>query len=818
MSTKQTMKSVSSSLKQRNTIIAIICVVAAIVIAVLTILTFVPQKVKKPADDPTINPGSSTLALKNGDFRYVVEGASAFPQGAQDWDKYTHQPKSGSLQGFTSIDTTEKVVMGVVDTLKWDEVSADLTEEGITATNPETHEEITSDDEEGNVYMIATKTATNAGIMTSGSFTLSANASGKVTVWLNTEQLTEGNAFVMIKRSNSSALDSFWYSYDFTITQQEGWQCYEFYVFNRTTSSQTIKCNVGIGNIYNGDNAQGVIFADDIKFETSDVTLNDYRELYNDGTAQKRAGYAITATTEDQVQTETLNLVAANGTTNVSVLNTLASNEVGSYLNEQSALFGGKVYSPFTPEDGYTIYKLENDGTTTTPLALQLENNLNVVASATEADHIKITFWLRVYQNQNKLANANVLLKQLVDGEMQTVDAGSFTKSRTSQDIDTDYNCGWAQYQIFVKPADVQNVLNLVITLGAENGYNAGDAIPSGALYVTAPELEVISASDYNSSVSGNYKKVDLIGSYASTTVANGSFSNTATSTQVGTFQPENWAPVFAGDNDLYKDGKLDQITVPHSNDAISGSGIVKGYDQAPKFDDSTKSVLRINNNVATSFGYASNNITLAANKVYVISFLTKGTGNTYAYLVDNSKERDQAVVASFEANLNTASKVDNGLFNRLDESENGWNRAYFVVVTGDESMTVRIALFNGSLDGTQTQQGEVFYDKVTLSTIGSYHVHDDEIEFHNEAGYKVFDELKTSIETSGNVEIVEPDYDQIIEDANKEEDVKDDEEDKDQTIAPTVDWAVFFTALSSIILVAALLAVIVVKIFKKKR
>ena len=227
----------------KNTIIAIICVVAAIVIAVLTILTFVPQKVKKPADDPTINPGSSTLALKNGDFRYVVEGASAFPQGAQDWDKYTHQPKSGSLQGFTSIDTTEKVVMGVVDTLKWDEVSADLTEEGITATNPETHEEITSDDEEGNVYMIATKTATNAGIMTSGSFTLSANASGKVTVWLNTEQLTEGNAFVMIKRSNSSALDSFWYSYDFTITQQEGWQCYEFYVFNRTTSSQTIKCN-----------------------------------------------------------------------------------------------------------------------------------------------------------------------------------------------------------------------------------------------------------------------------------------------------------------------------------------------------------------------------------------------------------------------------------------------------------------------------------------------------------------------------------------------------------------------------------------------
>ena len=101
---------------------------------------------------------------------------------------------------------------------------------------------------------------------------------------------------------------------------------------------------------------------------------------------------------------------------------------------------------------------------------------------------------------------------------------------------------------------------------------------------------------------------------------------------------------------------------------------------------------------------------------------------------------------------------------------------------------------------------------------IGSYHVHDDEIEFHNEAGYKVFDELKTSIETSGNVEIVEPDYDQIIEDANKEEEVEDDEDDKDQTIAPTVDWAVFFTALSSIILVAALLAVIVVKIFKKKR
>ena len=59
-----------------------------------------------------------------------------------DEERYGYQEKSGNTQGFESIDTTENVVMGIVDTdgEKWQSVLDDLAIEGIqNVENPNQH-------------------------------------------------------------------------------------------------------------------------------------------------------------------------------------------------------------------------------------------------------------------------------------------------------------------------------------------------------------------------------------------------------------------------------------------------------------------------------------------------------------------------------------------------------------------------------------------------------------------------------------------------------------------------------------------------------
>ncbi len=831
---------------KKTIIISVICAVMVIVLAVS-----LPLMLKKQVEDgSTTTPDTSTSQayIKNGDFAYM-DRETTYPKTADNWTKYTHASEGEGEDAkdiFEKIENEDKVVAGIVDTDEevWNDVLSQLKDRGITATvsNPGIHTSEGDTDSDTkldrNVFMFATKEATNAAIV-STSFSVPSQSSAKITVWVNTSLLTSGKATIAVQKYSSTKLSTAEedrYAYEFGLEQKDGWQEVNFYVFNRKTSSQSVVVNVSIGNTYTGENAEGILFVDDVVFET--ITANDYRKFV-DGENNANTRYGQIGADSNAEASEYATLTGYGKT----VVN--APYTTTQYAEIAAADVEGEKYSPFTKNDNFTIYEISNNGTTKDPVALQLNqwNGSDIVVKSSEElkDHLHISFWIRTIGN-NVLATANIVVQSKVDGEWEDLSSGSFTSVATSQDIREDSNCGWTKYDIYLKPTSArQTTVRVLFALGNVKGYASTSAFaPNGTLFVTSPFVEEVSSSDYDTASSGTYaKKISLVGDTASTSVSNGSFSNVTTSNAE---QPSNWQPVFAGYNVIYKDGEGNIIPDGVSETGASGK-VVRNSSSAPTFDDSEQNYLQLTNKTATSFGYLSNDLTLSAHTVYTFSVLVKTEGNAspFIYVVKNvgdGETRTDAVLAKVEGKAETTKDETDGKFGMVANSldQNGWTRYYLVVITGDESVTARVALFNGSIDGTSTQQGTVCYDYVAMTTIGSYTIdtaeyeegdedapatNRDRINFTTSSGYSVFEELTTAEITSlkeGNTNVAisaEPDWDAMVEAAMAED--EEDDDDEDTTTKSSVDVGLLLSVISSVALVGALLIVIVVRWFRKR-
>ena len=829
----------SASTKKALLITAIVVVAAIIMlVSVLAVVNMDFEAIQNPETTPDM--GSSTLTIKNGDFAYKkIEGGS-YPYAAQNWKLYSHDKSTLSSDNkmeyvLKEIAAQTNTALGIVNLSE--EEWAKVVEAGITVANPGLPTDQDSEVADQNVYMIKvgdailTDDPTNAGIL-SDTFRIAASSSAKITLWVNVANITEGNATVSVTSSyKNSNGDSSPYDKDLIVkpitisaseatTENGGWVQKEIFVTNNRTDSQYLQVTVALGDIYTNTAAKGTIFVDDILFDST-ITANEPREQATIDAAYCGVIESTDTTTPDYVT------MVKEGTVDATTIDKVQ------YLSEASAIVGTKAYSPFMPDEPGTqklIYKLVNDGTQAGQIGLRLENaikvNKQLILDTTS--HLHISFWLRVAQD-SPLAQANVYLQQKDGTEWVDIDGASFTKIETSQKITEDANCGWVQYSFYVSPGQIMQEVSLLITLGERDGYKTGSIIPSGTLYVMQPGVEFISQNEYATASTSSYvKKTNLLGDEAVPTVSNGSFTDYSNVTN----QPTNWLSAFAGDLAIYKDGKGDTVTtIDKTVGAVLGSGIAK--DDTLLYDDQVRNVLKIQNNTATSYGYLSNNISVSAKTVTVFSVLAKGEGNAipYIYLLDNGQERDNAVIAKVEG---TQSSVPSKIFCQLDEAT-GWTR-YYIVVVADEAMTVRIALFNGSIDGTTTQQGTVYFDQVSKKQIGTFtfEVNKEETKQNvvytavagyeavqiDEAGVLTIKDGDTVINLAG--QIVEPTAEDWAELTKLPEETDDDHDhdhdhDHEDDTHNHVDVGLLLSVISSVILVAALGVAIVVRIYKKK-
>ena len=901
-------------------IIAAIVVVAVIILSVSLALILKPTALT-PDDESSSSSGSSSLSIRNGDFAYVSSNDTAYPKTAQNWTRYGYKKVSGSSHDFTSISDSDKALMGIVnvsddDEENWNSVLEDLATEGITnIKNPGLHKGIEDgNDENSNIYMIATKGEPTTASILSDSTSVSSGASVKVTIWLNTAQLAEGSkAVVMIQKSTVSAKKDNWYAYDFEVDStseyekdENGWQKLEFYIFNRESSTKYIRVSIGIGNVYSGEGekgdytyledadspitGEGILFIDDITYET--VTANDYRTVVDEDENEESTMYKIIENEDIVDESKYLKLVT-DGDTVVDDTHTTLTPYYDSddYVKDENA---GNGYSPFTNRDDFyqkdddgkakrtdfTIYKLSHDGSAISgniALRLAASELEDIQSSLILKDHHHISFWVRVTQI-NKAAFANVYVqKQTTDG-WEDLSSGTWTLVTTSQDIEEDANCGWVKYDIYLKPSANVETLSILFVLGNKDGYNEKEQklglVPNGSMYVTSPAYENITYSDYNSASSGSYvKKLDLLGISASTTVTNGSFSTLDSSGR----QPSSWTAAFGGDNSIYKDGQGNLGELDRMATTIEGSGTVQSYPWPVKhtnndtgkesvLDDEQRNVLKIQNNKETSYGYYSANITLSAKTAYVISVMFKNDEDNsktllpYIYLLntDTSIEDRAARIITSVAGEGSNQTFDENTARLLghdyNEFDNGWTRYYMVIVTGEDSITARLALFNGSIDGKETQEGTVYYDLVQMRTLATYSLveaSDDEKEENPdyETYYKVVwtDSHFYSSSSKATIEKYGKDFGEFIEkesdvegktwlevwgidnvqpDSDEWEAMKLIPEEKEEETPPTedntkepndVDLGLLFSVISSIALVAALLVVFVVKVYRNR-
>ena len=847
--TKTVKQPLSNGAKQWIWIVAI-CLVAVIGLSVA--LGFVlNNETINPDDDNNTSNGSSSLTISNGDFLYTQSESTNVPYEAQDWVKKTFN----NGKTFGDIEDEQNVVMGIVNTTDsvWTDVQKALAEKGINVTNPKTHDvdgvidqvAVEEDDVDiANVYMIATKSATNASIL-SNSFSIPSSASVKITVWLNTAQLNDGSvASVMVQRSSTTIASEkngstqYWFAHDLEIEKQvintdNGWQKHEFYVFNRSSNSTSVRLNVGIGNVYGNVDAEGVLFIDDIQYET--VTANEYREKYNES---NNLSYIIKSTDKENALTSALDWSGATK------LNAGTQTGADAYLADAAATVNGKQYSPFVADDDFNMYKVDSTGLLTQDVSL---------TGAEDCTYLHLYFWMRVVEN-NTLPQGSIVDVILSDVNASADDdsLAKLTNIAAVKDITEDKNCGWKQYHIYVKPD--QDVTNAKVNLTIKWS-NTGLA-HDGQMFVSDLMCEIISDTDYASATSNSTTniKADMSKTHANTGVTNGTFGYLEDTNKT---QPENWTPVYAGSNAIYKDGKGNETLtgVLTSSDAIDNKIVKTG---APDFDDEYGYYLAVTNKQATAQGFISQSISLSAKSVYRISVLAKVEGNTkpYIYLVNNALaqgedgSRAKAIIGKFEATA-TNSKMDEILMQPVQDSANGWVRYYFVVETADEAVSVNVALFNGSIDGTQLQTGTVYYDQVSVEQLGSYTIGEDtenedatlyQVTYSAKAnsGYAdLFEtyfanvdgktttmntvEFKDGDTALANVQVVRladaDKWEEMRTIPEEEEEVEeDDDHDHDHDHESDVDVALLLSVISSIVLVAALLVVVVIKIFKKKR
>ena len=866
-------------------IIAAIVAVAVIILSIALALILKPTALS-PDDESSSSSGSSSLSIRNGDFQYTTSEDTAFPKTAQNWTRYGYKKADSSTQhDFESISNNENTLMGIVnvsddDDENWNDVAKDLADQGFdNVTNPKLHKNEDEEEEDGdgnnNVYMIAAKNSTTASIL-SDSASVSSGASVKISIWLNIAQLSDDSeAVIMVQKSTVSAVAKNWYAYDFHISKQSdnynpdenGWQKFDFYIFNRDASTKYIRVSIGIGNVYSGEEGldlennepitgSGIIFIDDITYET--VNANEYRKQVDESPEDSTLFKVIE--NEDIVdKSEYLTLKSENSEYS---LDTFETSEL--YVEEAGV-------SPFTKRDdfkdgnNFAIYKLHNEASDITkPLAMRLDTTISVQSSLYLKDHHHISFWVRVNQ-VNKVAYANVFVqKKAADGSWEDVDSSSWEVIETNQDVEEDKNCGWVKYDIYLKPSATQQDISILFVLGKNEDYTAEEnrlgLVPNGDLYVTSPAYEKIAYNDYNSASSGSYvKKIDLVGTSASTTITNGSFSSLGSTGN----QPASWTPAFGGDNSIFKDGNGNMAAdLDRNATTIANSGTVQNFnepvahpdDKTLVLDDEQQNVLRIDNAVATSFGYFSSDFTLSAKSAYVISVMFKAENKTpYIYLINSNTETDLTDAAEARDSRIIASVTDtNQKFDKdstvaelfgydYNTFENGWVRYYMVVVTGSESLSVRLALFNGSLDGAKTQDGTVYYDKVEMRTLGTYSLVKDEdaeegseeakyynvewtdynyTEESDEYGANFGELLEKDLLTEWNIKVHQPTEQEWLDlrlIPDEDETTDNDTTDTDTKEPREIDWGLMFSVISSIALVAALLVVFVIRVYRNK-
>lgn len=149
---------------------------------------------------------------------------------------------------------------------------------------------------------------------------------------------------------------------------------------------------------------------------------------------------------------------------------------------------------------------------------------------------------------------------------------------------------------------------------------------------------------------------------------------------------------------------------------------------------------LMIYNKDSLTSGVKVNSATLSANTAYKFSVKVRvlGDAKAYIYLVDTSKHYSDEQfyrVSVYTTEKNTYGEGENknyslAMATTVDSTatlgDDGYALVTFYIRTGEDELSLRLELWNGSRDGLNKSEGIVLYDFVNSAVTGEYSTFDD--------------------------------------------------------------------------------------------
>ena len=144
---------------------------------------------------------------------------------------------------------------------------------------------------------------------------------------------------------------------------------------------------------------------------------------------------------------------------------------------------------------------------------------------------------------------------------------------------------------------------------------------------------------------------------------------------------------------------------------------------------------LVIKNVTALTYGYIGTARTFSAGTTTLVSVKVKvlGDATAYVYLTNAQSLSNYEVLTlsaktyAYDATAKTLTVGDEKAFSKefvqtvtAADCVNGWATVSFLVTAGNEDISYRVELWNGTRDGATASQGTVVFDEVTTSTLSS--------------------------------------------------------------------------------------------------
>lgn len=276
-------------------------------------------------------------------------------------------------------------------------------------------------------------------------------------------------------------------------------------------------------------------------------------------------------------------------------------------------------------------------------------------------------------------------------------------------------------YSFYVKASSLYNT-SASIHLMLSPGASSGEAF-SGSVLFDDITVEQISKTAYTNAAESNYiKKLDLeVTSEQNQLVLNGYFNNANVERDNVSFplSPANWT-VKQEDSLVSKAGIINLQTAHFDNNKSNyGINVNPGNPSGINTDNETNNVLMMWNSQATSQSVTSDNIAVAANSIYTLSFKFKTTqqGSNFNVTVlnqDNVRIYKTSKVSSIAGDTNMWVELKINV--RTGSSTTGLKLVFGL---GDENLASTGHVFIDNVKATASQlTSETFLKKLSNQTV----------------------------------------------------------------------------------------------------